>query len=189
MPGPPTLAHPDKHSGLQALPAISPWKGPPGHHPPCAPVGLCLRLGTCTSRLLACLAERGPRGPAATVAPSPWPRLGAVARGAGTGIWTGTGGWVGVPTGPSPGEEERAPRTHCSLSNPEKLGHVANDRAEAVVHVDVRAHPGGQLGSGIRAGEPAGRGRQPGPHLPQPPPRKGPMGVQGHLWSQRKTTP
>lgn len=53
-----------------------------------APAGLCLRLGTCTSRLLAFLAKRGPGGTATATAPSPSPRLGAARIGAGAGIWT-----------------------------------------------------------------------------------------------------
>lgn len=52
------------------------------------PVGLCLRLGTCTSRLLAFLVGRGLGDTATTPAASPWPGLGTAASGAGTGIWT-----------------------------------------------------------------------------------------------------
>lgn len=141
-----------------------------------APAGLRLRLGTCTSRLLAFLVERGPSDTATVTVPSPSPRLGAATRGAGTGICTVTGG-LGTLQRPFPwigreGITSWALGTHSFLSNTEELGHIPNDVAEAVVHLDVGAHPGGQLGPGVRMGEP-GRGWLSAwelhpPHSPQP---------------------
>lgn len=69
---------------------------------------------------------------------------------------------VGSCTDPSPagrraqGTASWARRTHSFLSHAEELGHVADDRPEAVVHPDVGAHPGGQLGPGVHVGKPGG---------------------------------
>lgn len=67
------------------------------------PVGLRLRLGTCTSRLLAFLVERGPGDTATVTAPCPSSRRGAASSAAGTGTCRGTGRG-GSHTDPSPGE-------------------------------------------------------------------------------------
>lgn len=114
------------------------------------------------------------------------------------------------------GREHRASwvlGTHRFLSSTEELGHVPNDVAKTVIHLDVGAHPGRQLGSGVRLGEP-GRGRLSAPSstchpTPQPgpdpaAPREGPVPGgcreaagqrscaswgEPHLWSQRKMAP
>lgn len=86
--------------------------------------------------------------------------------------------------------------THSFLSNSEELGHVSDDVAKAVIHLDVWAHPGGQLGSGIWIGEPAqgpsaGSPFYPAAHSRETGPSRepAPKAQATHLWSQRKTAP
>lgn len=70
-----------------------------------------------------------------------------------------------LPSGGQGGTASWAFGTHCFLSHPEELGHISDDVAEVVVYLDVGAHPGWQLGSGICTGEP---GRE-GPSAQVPP--------------------
>ena len=58
--------------------------------------------------------------------------------------------------------------THHFLSDPEKLGHISDNVAEVVIHLDVGAHPGRQLGSGVCTGEPGGE--EPSAQSPSPQP-------------------
>lgn len=85
---------PECHQLAGVPPAPGPRPPGPRPHPVTqahTPGGLRLRLGTCTSRLLAFLVERGPGDTATETAPCPSPRLGAASSGAGTGICTVTG--------------------------------------------------------------------------------------------------
>lgn len=105
-PSPPAASNTRAHPGTLVIgPRVPPAPGPAS--PPISqahtPGGLRLRLGTCTSGLLAFLVERGPGDMATETAPRPSSRLGAASSGAGTGICTVTGR-SGVPAVPSPGE-------------------------------------------------------------------------------------
>lgn len=144
----------------------------------------------------------------------PHPNLGQQAGGRAQASGQSQGGWVlhrPFPAGRrAQGAASWARRTHSVLSHAEELGHVADDRAEAVVHPDVGAHPGGQLGPGVHVGEPGGRrlsARGPTPPSPQPQlplaerrtsTRLAPARLstrvsvsrgEPHLWSQRKMAP
>ena len=144
----------------------------------------------------------------------PHPNLGQQAGGRAQASGQSQGGWVlhrPFPAGRrAQGAASWARRTHSVLSHTEELGHVADDRAEVVVHPDVGAHPGGQLGPGVHVGEPGGRrlsARGPTPPSPQPQlplaerrtsTRLAPARLstrvsvsrgEPHLWSQRKMAP
>lgn len=80
--------------------------------------------------------------------------------------------------------------THCFLSDTEELGHVPDDVAEVVIHFDVGAHPGGQLGSGVCTGEPSREGHSARePACPHPLPGRGPMQVGGRTCGHRGGQP
>lgn len=88
---PPMLTRHSGHQSQQVTHLLEAARPPPcGPHPAVppshTPVCCCLRLGTCTSRLMAFLVGRGPGDTDTETTPSPSPRLGAAARGAGSGI-------------------------------------------------------------------------------------------------------
>lgn len=61
----------------------------------------------------------------------------------------------GTPAFPWDRQINRAVGAHSFLSNTEELGYISDDVAKVVIHLEVGAHPGGQLGPGISIGEPA----------------------------------
>lgn len=141
------------------------WLCPAWPHTwPHTPVVLCFRLGTCTSRLVAFLVLRREVGKVVTLtAASPLCTPGATARGGGAGICrmiSETASMVPPRKDPIPSWVGRGHNklgylgAHSFLGNTEELGHISDDRAKVVIHFEVRAHPGGQLGSGISIGEP-----------------------------------
>lgn len=62
---------------------------------------------------------------------------------------------VGSSPSPPGRAAHRVLGTHSFLSGTEELGHVPDDVAEVVVHLDVGAHPRGQLGPGVYTREPS----------------------------------
>lgn len=129
-------------------------------------MGLRLRLGTCTSKLIAFLVERrGLHSVASLTAAPPSFILEVTVWGTGNGIcrikgWGGLhslllrGGTADLPWGHR--QVSWAFGAHSFLSSTEELDHISDDVAKAVIHLKVGTHPGGQLGPGISIGKPGG---------------------------------
>lgn len=64
-----------------------------------------------------------------------------------------------------------------------ELGHVSDDMAKAIIHLDVGRTQGGQLGSGVCMGKPAGWwGLSLGSHIPTPTPSGRPARGKSRCW-------